>query len=254
MSRMGSGLSFSWTARTELAGREANEDRLYASPRVVAVADGVGGAVAGEVASELAINALAALDKRFVDGPVEAGLATVFDDGNERIRFVSSCRPHLTGMATTLAVTAIDDAGAYVVASIGDSRTYLYRDHELQRLTRDDTLVQHLVDEGHLDPAEARTHPQRSVVTAVLDGQPGRQPSTSTLGAQKGDRVLTCSDGLTDMVDDDILKHALRLPREKCAATLVDAALEAGGTDNISMVIADVGKQRRARDRWQPSS
>ena len=112
-------------------------------------------------------------------------------------------------MATTVSTAAISDEGEYVVANIGDSRTYLFRDGRLSRLTRDDTLVQRLVDAGEISDVEGRRHPQRSVVLNALDGAPGREPRVSTVAAREEERLLVCSDGLTDVVDDRAIARTL---------------------------------------------
>jgi protein phosphatase len=221
--------------------RDNNEDAAYASPRLAAVADGVGGAAAGEVASRAAIDALVALDKRRLEGPLPVALRSAIADGNERIGFIAACRPRTAGMSTTLTAVALGDDG-YAVANVGDSRAYLLRDGALRRLTRDDSLVQRMLDAGAITPEEARRHPQRSFVVETLDGDPQRTPPpVATLHAQPGDRLLLCSDGLTDFVDEPPIAAALRIAdRGECAQRLVDLALAAGARDNVSVVVADV--------------
>ena len=152
-------------------------------------------------------------------------------------------------MGTTLTAVAIDDT--YTVANIGDSRAYLLRDGELTQITRDDSLVQELIDTGQLDPREARDHPRRSVVLAALDGHPARTARVTRVQARAGDRLLVCSDGLSDLVDDEDLLAALSLPsREECADRLVELALAAGGRDNVSVIVADAAPARDAADCW----
>jgi protein phosphatase len=220
--------------------RPHNEDTVFATARLAAVADGVGGAVAGEVASRAAIDLLAVLDKSWLGAPLPDALEAAIVEGNERIGFIGACRPALAGMGTTLTAVAIE-ADTVVVANIGDSRTYRLRDGELVQLTRDDSLLQELLDGGHVTPEQARVHPQRSLVLAALDGEAGRRPAIRTLDARLGDRLLLCSDGLSDLVDDAAIAAALALGRAQDAAqALVDAALAAGGRDNVSVVVADV--------------
>jgi PPM family protein phosphatase len=221
--------------------RDNNEDAVYASPRLAAVADGVGGAVAGEVASRAAIDALVALDNRRLDVPLPEALRSAIADGNERIGFIAACRPRTAGMSTTLTAVALGDDG-YAVANVGDSRAYLLRDGALRPLTRDDSLVQRMLDAGAITPEEARRHPQRSFVVESLDGDPQRTPPpVATLRARPGDRLLLCSDGLTDFVDEEPIAAALRIAdRGECAQRLVDLALAAGARDNVSVVVADV--------------
>jgi protein phosphatase len=219
--------------------RSNNEDALLATRRLVAVADGVGGAAAGEVASQAAIDMLAQLEKCWLGEPLPLALSSAVADGNARIGFLAGCRPQLAGMATTLTAVGLDDG--YVVANIGDSRTYLLRDGELRQLTRDDSFLQELLDAGTVDAATARSHPQRNVVLAALDGDPGRAPAIVRADARLGDRLLLCSDGLSDLVDDDAIAATLTASsREDAARRLVDAALDAGGRDNVTVVVADV--------------
>lgn len=219
--------------------RPQNEDAVFASERMVAVADGVGGRAAGEVASALVVNELVALDKRIPAAPLPDALADAILAGNDALAFVASCRPESAGMSTTLTTVALD-GGGFVVASIGDSRAYLLRDGVLTRLTRDDSLVQELVDGGHLTPREARAHPHRNVVLAALDGEAGRRAVISASEARAGDRLLVCSDGLSDVVDDDAIARALAIPdRDEAADRLLALALDGGARDNVSVIVTD---------------
>jgi PPM family protein phosphatase len=230
--------------------RANNEDAVFASPRMAAVADGVGGSAAGEVASRLVINALEHLDKCRLEDTLEHELQAAVARGNDTIAFIADQRPATTGMSTTLTAVALDESG-YVLANVGDSRTYLLRDGQLSRLTRDDTLVQLLIDSNDLTPAQAREHPQRSVVLEALDGDPQRTPTITTLAAQLGDRLLLCSDGLSDMVSDDDIAVALLLPsRDACADELLELALHAGGRDNVSAIVADVTQRDDPSSAW----
>lgn len=216
--------------------RERNEDAVLASARLVAVADGVGGHAAGEVASATVIEALAELPD---DAPLGDALADAVRAGNAALRQVVQARPQCAGMGTTL--TAVGFDGDYVVANIGDSRTYLLRDGELTQLTRDDSWVQELIDAGQLRPEDARDHPRRSVVLAALDGEPQRRPTVTRVEAQPGDRLLLCSDGLSDAVEDEAVRDALgREDREAAVDALLRLALDAGGHDNITVVVADL--------------
>jgi serine/threonine protein phosphatase PrpC len=219
--------------------RSHNEDHVFGTPRLIAVADGVGGAAAGEVASGAVIATLASLEKRWLSEALEDEVETAIREGNERIAFIAGCRPEYAGMGTTLTAVAIEQE--YVVANIGDSRTYLYRDGVLTQLTRDDSVIQELLDSGMLDPVAARRHPQRSVVLQALDGDPSRRPSIRRLSARAGDRLLVCSDGLSDVVENEALAEALRIgARDTSADRLLALALEAGAPDNVSIVVADV--------------
>ena len=229
--------------------REHNEDAVFVAARLVAVADGVGGAAAGEVASEAAIGALHTLEKSLLRAPLDVALAEAIVHADETIAFIASCRPATAGMATTLTVVALDDD--WLVAGVGDSRAYLLRDGALHRLTRDDTLVQELVEAGVLAAADAARHPQRHVVTRVLDGALARPPRVERLFARAGDRVLLCSDGLTDVADDAAVATALGLAdRDAAADALLALAQRNGARDNVSLVVADAVHAGPDAPRW----
>lgn len=233
--------------------RRHNEDSVLGTPRLVAVADGVGGAVAGEVASQAAIDVLAKLEKCWLFDPLPDELEAAIRRGNERIAFLAECRPQYSGMATTVTAVALEER--YVVANIGDSRAYLLRDSDLTQLTRDDSLIQELLDAGRLDPASARRHPQRSIVLEVLDGNPARRISVQSLAARAGDRLLVCSDGLTDVVEERDIAHALCAEsREGAADALMSLALDAGAPDNVSVIVADVVAAPETAWRWRRSA
>jgi serine/threonine protein phosphatase PrpC len=244
------GLTLECTARTDVGRRANNEDAVFASPRLAVVADGVGGAAAGEVASRTLIDALVNVDKRMLRGRLEDALVAGIARGNETIGFIASCRPAMAGMSTTVTAVALGEDGC-VVANVGDSRTYLLRDGALTQLTHDDSWVQLMIDSGELTPEAARDHPRRSLVLAALDGEPDRGPALTTFAARLGDRLLLCSDGLSDVVDDDTIAATLRgASREECAARLIDLALAAGGRDNVSAVIADVARRYDPTTAW----
>ncbi|WP_213457385.1 PP2C family protein-serine/threonine phosphatase [Rhizomonospora bruguierae] len=220
--------------------RGKNEDALLAGARLIAVADGMGGLPAGDVASEIAVAVLAPLADGTGDRPPLEALAEAVETANRRIAATANGDGALSGMGTTL--TALLLTGNQIaLVHVGDSRAYLLRGGMLAQLTRDDTYVQALVDRGALTPAEAHRHPHRSLVTQALQG---REISIArrTLDACPGDRLLVCSDGLSDLVEDEDIEAALRdLPdREACASRLVELALAAGGIDNVTAVVADV--------------
>ena len=245
------GLILQATARTDAGRRANNEDSVFASPRMAAVAEGVGGAVAGEVASQAVINALVHLDKCRLEGRLEDALARAVGYGNETIGFIAECRPQTAGMSTTLTALALADEGDYALINIGDSRTYLLRDGELSRLTRDDSLVQELLDGGHLTEEQARAHPQRSLVLQSLDGRAREPAPVTTFAAREGDRLLLCSDGLTDVVgDDEIAATLAHGPADGCAERLVELALAAGARDNVTVVVADVVPRDEPSPAW----
>ena len=245
------GLTLESAAQTDVGRRPNNEDAVFASPRLVAVADGVGGAAAGEVASQTLIIALAHVDKCRLAGRLDEALAAGIAWGNETIGFIADCRPAMAGMSTTVTAVALGDDG-YVVANLGDSRTYLLRGGALTQLTRDDSWVQLMIDSGELTAAQAREHPRRSLVLAALDGEPDRRPVLTSVDARPGDRLLLCSDGLSDVIDDATIEATLGevADRAACAARLIALALAAGGRDNVSAVVADVGERSDPAAAW----
>jgi protein phosphatase len=249
-----SALTLECATRTDIGRRKQNEDAVYASPRLAAVADGVGGAAAGEVASQWIIQPLIQLDKCRLGGPLDDALLAAIVWGNETIGFIADCRPHMSGMSTTLTAVALANDGTYALANIGDSRTYLLRDGELTQLSRDDSLVQQLVDAGHLTAEQARRHPSRSLVLEALDGRPERRPAMRTLAARSGDRLLLCSDGLSDVVDQSALEATLTAQesRTECADELVALALQSGARDNVSAIVIDVIPRSDPATAWQP--
>ena len=223
--------------------RADNEDAAFVAPYVSLVADGVGGAAAGEVASATTAYVVSALAlRRPGDNPVG-----VLRDG------VAAARTSLqhgvledvarAGMASTLSVVVCDGQRA-VLGHVGDSRAYLLRDGDLRRLSQDHTYVQRLVDDGRLAPAEVPRHPWRNVVLRNVDGNPEadlHDLDVVDLGIRPGDRLLLCSDGLTDLVADDRIAQVLTLREPGAAASvLVQSALAAGGRDNVTCVVLDV--------------
>ncbi len=220
--------------------RSNNEDALYVGRHLLVVADGMGGLPAGELASEILVRALAPLDD-LPDGvePLPALRAAV-GVANERIRAAADGDEAREGMGTT--VTALLMAGdRLALLNVGDSRCYLYREGVLAQLTRDDTYVQALVDQGVLTAADARRHPQRALVTRAVQGR-DPAPAGTMLAARVGDRLLLCSDGLSDYVDDEVIGWTLRSaadPRQ-CAGELVKHTIEAGAPDNVTVIVADV--------------
>jgi protein phosphatase len=236
---------------SEVGPRENNEDAVYASPRLLAVADGVGGATAGEVASGLAIRKMIALAGRRIEHPLELELSAAVADANAVIEFVIGYDPRLAGMGTTLTAVALSNDGRYLVANVGDSRTYLHRDGQLRRLTRDHSLVQMLIDRGELTEEDARRHPQRSVVLEALDGVPRALPPLQSVSAEPGDRLMLCSDGVTDYVTDLQIAQALQTPDAGAVVReLARRALAQGGRDNVSAIVADVVARTEPRDGW----
>jgi PPM family protein phosphatase len=225
--------------------RENNEDAAYAGRRLVAVADGIGGLPAGELASEAVMRSLVRLDEDPADLEPVPALRAALEAANAEIGDAGRADPVRDGMGTTVTALLLSGAGEsggqLTLLHVGDSRAYLLRGAELRRLTRDDTFVQELVDQGVLSAEEARHHPMRSVVTRAVQGRP-LDPWLTVLAACPGDRYLLCSDGLSDVVDDGTLAQALAShpDPEECAGRLVALALAAGGPDNVTVVVADL--------------
>lgn len=219
--------------------RANNEDSVYAGARLLALADGMGGHAAGEVASQLVIAALAHLDDDEPGGDLLAKLDDAVRSGNAAIAAQVEAEPELEGMGTTL--TAILFAGDRIgMVHIGDSRGYLLRDGELSQITKDDTFVQTLVDEGRITREEAHSHPQRSLIMRALTGHEV-EPTLTMREARAGDRYLLCSDGLSDPVSDETILEALQIPDvAEAAYRLIELALRGGGPDNVTVVVADV--------------
>jgi len=220
--------------------RTNNEDAVYAGPRLVAVADGMGGHAAGDVASAVTIATLAPLDDDDPPSDLLGILEQTIRAANEQLRTMMDADDQLDGMGTTL--TALLWGGnRLALAHIGDSRAYLMRDGELVQITHDHTLVQHLVDEGQLDEAEIPTHPQRSVILRVLNGRPDAEADLSIREARAGDRYLLCSDGLSGVVSKQTLSETLAIPDpEQAVDALVDLALRGGAPDNVTCVVCDI--------------
>jgi protein phosphatase len=219
--------------------RSNNEDSVYAGARLLALADGMGGHAAGEVASQLAIAALAHLDDDEPGGDLLGKLDAAVRAGNAAIAGQVELDPELEGMGTTL--TAILFAGNRIgLVHIGDSRGYMLRDGELTQITKDDTFVQTLVDEGRITREEAHSHPQRSLIMRALTGHEV-EPTLIMREARAGDRYLLCSDGLSDPVSDETIRDALQIPDVgEAAERLIELALRGGGPDNVTVVVADV--------------
>ena len=219
--------------------RANNEDSVYAGARLLALADGMGGHAAGEVASQLVIAALAHLDDDEPGGDLLSKLDSAVSEGNSAIAAHVEADPELEGMGTTL--TAILFAGNRLgLVHIGDSRGYLLRDGELAQITKDDTFVQTLVDEGRITAEEAHSHPQRSLIMRALTGHEV-EPTLIMREARAGDRYLLCSDGLSDPVSHDTILDALQIPDvAESADRLIELALRGGGPDNVTVVVADV--------------
>src|SRR4051812_33169180 len=219
--------------------RNNNEDSVYAGPRLLAIADGMGGHAAGEVASKIVIGTLEPLDEDRRLDDLMGSLRNAVVDANRRIADAVKQRSELEGMGTTL--TALRFVGSQVgLVHVGDSRAYLLRANQLTQITHDDTYVQYLVDSGKLTPDEAKDPPRRSVILRALLGTE-IEPDVSIREARHGDRYLLCSDGLSDVVSAETIADTLHIedPQE-CADRLVELALRGGGPDNVTVIVADV--------------
>jgi len=252
------GIALRYAARSDVGlVRSNNQDSAYAGPHLLVVADGMGGHAGGDVASSVAIAALAPLDGES-HGPDDAldELERALEEAREEIISRSESNPELAGMGTT--VTAILRAGnKLAMVHLGDSRGYLLRDGVLTQVTTDHTFVQHLVNTGKITPEEAETHPQRSVVMRVLgDFDVDIAPDLSVREARAGDRWLLCSDGLSGFVSGETIARTLyELPDvDTCAERLVQLALRAGGGDNVTVVVADVLELNDVRDGAGPTT
>jgi protein phosphatase len=208
---------------------------------LLAVADGMGGHAAGEVASAATIETMATLDVDEPSGDLLGTLASAVARANTRLQEMILADPATEGMGTTLTALLWAD-GQAALCHIGDSRAYLLRDGQFYQITHDHTLVQSLVDEGRITEDDVATHPQRSLLLRALDGRTLADPDLSTHETTAGDRYLLCSDGLSGVVTEQTLHQALSSVRDpdKAALQLVELALKGGGPDNITCIVADV--------------
>ena len=238
-------LRFSGAGATEVGlVRGHNEDSAFVGPYLALVADGVGGAAAGEVASASAAYVVSAYALARPDGPLEQTLAEAAAEALATLRRGVAAVGERAGMATTLTAVACD-GHRVVLGHVGDSRAYVYRDARMAQVSVDHTYVQQLVQAGRLSPEEAAVHQWRNVIVRCLDSSAVDDESAALdlveLHLVVGDRVLLCTDGLSDLVPTDGIEAALRLDDAQSAAgVLTQAALAAGGTDNVTCVVVDV--------------
>ena len=230
--------------------RRHNEDAYVCAPPIFAVADGVGGAQAGELASRLAAAALDTDYESLADGSGEQRVASLIQEANRRVYQRASEDDSASGMGTTMTVALAED-GRVVIGHVGDSRAYLVRDGALEQLTDDHSLVAELVRDGKISQEEAEIHPQRSVITRVLGTEPNVDVDSFTVEAREGDVFLLATDGLTSMVGDETIRDIVERHRgdlETAARELVRAANQGGGDDNITVVCFEIAAAEAARE------
>ena len=226
--------------------RENNQDSAVTSPRILAVADGMGGHAHGEVASTVAISAMRDLDAQLrgvdlAEVDLLAALRDAVEDAAARLTALAKQDPDLRGTGTTVVAFLVDGTRIGVL-HLGDSRAYLLREGELHRLTRDHTLVQSLVDEGRISEEEAATHPRRSWLVKTLQDSSTPEPDLFHVDGLPGDRYLICSDGVTAVLEDAQLQEVLSgvAEPEAAVAELIARANAGGGPDNITCIVADL--------------
>jgi serine/threonine protein phosphatase PrpC len=224
--------------------RRRNEDSWVCEPPLFAIADGMGGARAGEIASKLAASALG----EEIGSSGEARVADLIQEANRRVYERANEDSSTSGMGTTITVALVED-GSVAIGHVGDSRAYLIRDRSLEQLTDDHSLVAELVRSGKLSPEEAESHPQRSVITRAIGTDPDVDVDTFSVEARPGDLFLLCSDGLTDMVGDETILETAERHRDDldaAAKELVKAANSRGGEDNITVVFFEIVEEPAA--------
>lgn len=236
-------LTFHYAARSDVGlVRKDNQDSGYAGPHLLAVADGMGGHAGGDLASATVITELVEMDHdSLTAAEASLQLSKAITAANEEIARTYADNAELEGMGTT--VTALMRArNKLILAHIGDSRAYLLREGRLSQVTKDHSFVQTLIDEGRITEEEASTHPQRSVVTRVLTGSDDDEPDLGAREAQRGDRYMLCSDGLSGFVALDTIEEILTAGTRpgQAADDLVSLALRAGAPDNVTVIVADV--------------
>ena len=226
--------------------REQNEDSLIVTPPLFVVADGMGGHAAGEVASEICVKTVAECAPKHADAE-ELGQAV--EQANCDIITAALTGEGREGMGTTC-MAAMLEADKLVIAQVGDSRAYLLHGGKLSQITRDHSLMANMIESGQITPEEARFHPNRSVITRALGNDPDMVPDLYEIRVEAGDRLMLCSDGLTSMVEDADIEAIMNrvADPQRCAAALVNEAIAAGGTDNVTVVVANaIGLGDKAR-------
>lgn len=226
--------------------RDHNEDSLIIIPPLFAVADGMGGHEAGEVASEITVNTLAELAPTHLDAE---SLTAAVEAANYNVLKAPHQGIGREGMGTTL-TAAMLEGERLLIAQVGDSRAYLLHNNHLQQITRDHSLMADLIEAGQITPEEAKVHPNRSVITRAIGSDIHMRPDIYELNVSAGDRLLLCSDGLSTMVSDHAIQAIMRRQDspQKCADELVEAALENGGVDNVTVIVVDIDGFSAARE------
>lgn len=233
-------LALRYLAHSEIGlVRKNNQDSAYVSPTMLVVADGMGGAAAGDLASAIAVRELKAADAALSGDQMLDALSDAIGSASAAISELIESDPSLDGMGSTVC-GAMFDGSQLGLANIGDSRAYRYRDGQLTRLTRDHSWVQTLVDEGRITEAEALEHPHRSLILKVINGQSQHVPDLELVDVVAGDRLLVCSDGLCGFVTDDAIAAKMDGERETVLAALIGLAHHEGAQDNITIILADV--------------
>jgi serine/threonine protein phosphatase PrpC len=233
--------------RSELGlQREGNEDSGFVSPKVLAVADGMGGYVGGEIASSTVIKKLADITPILINPELdnesrEDVLRTSIFDMDAAIAEIGAERPELIGMGTTLTSIALFN-NHVLLLHIGDSRAYRIRGKKIEQISHDHTVVQELVDQGRLTLDEIAEHPQRSFLTQALMGKENLNPVLIAYPALAGDKYLVCSDGLTAVVDEGKIVSALQSDLQSAVNSLVDLTYKNGAPDNVTVIVAEVGE------------
>lgn len=242
------GQDISFGSRTDIGYvRDHNEDSLIIIPPLFAVADGMGGHEAGEIASEITVNTLAELAPSHLDAE---GLTAAVEAANYNVMKAPRQGIGRDGMGTTL-TAAMLEGERLLIAQVGDSRAYLLHKGHLQQITRDHSLMADLIEAGQITPEEARVHPNRSVITRAIGSDIHMRPDIYELNVDAGDRILLCSDGLSSMISNNAIESIMRRQSDAqhCADELVTAALENSGADNVTVVVADVPGFSEVREK-----
>lgn len=242
------GQDISFGSRTDIGYvRDHNEDSLIIIQPLFAVADGMGGHEAGEIASEITVNTLAELAPSHLDAE---GLTAAVEAANYNVMKAPRQGIGRDGMGTTL-TAAMLEGERLLIAQVGDSRAYLLHKGHLQQITRDHSLMADLIEAGQITPEEARVHPNRSVITRAIGSDIHMRPDIYELNVDAGDRILLCSDGLSSMISNNAIESIMhrQSDAQHCADELVTAALENGGADNVTVVVADVPGFSEVREK-----